>query len=336
MNRLALAAALTVAAGCTPMVITAGPAIDEPTLTGEGFMAADGALLPMHSWMPEEGEPRAVIVAVHGFNDYGNFFNDAAAFLAARGIASYSYDQRGFGAAPRPGLWHGTAAMVADLGTVVELVARRHPDLPLFLLGASMGGAVIMVAMTGAEAPAVDGVILAAPAVWGRVTMPWYQRLALWLGAHIVPGLELTGRGLEIRASDNDEMLLALGRDPLIIKETRVDALHGVTDLMDAALEAAASFDAPALILYGDHDQVVPERPTYLMFERLPEAAVEKQRIAIYEKGFHMLLRDLQAETVWTDVAAWINDARAPLPSGAEERAREVLGNLRRSGDGGA
>jgi hypothetical protein len=31
-----------------------------------------------------------------------------------------------------------------------------------------------------------------------------------------------------------------------------------------------------------------------------------------------MLLRDLQAETVWRDILAWIENADAPLPSGAE------------------
>jgi hypothetical protein len=42
--------------------------------------------------------------------------------------------------------------------------------------------------------------------------------------------------------------------------------------------------------------------------------------VAIYENGYHMLLRDLQAETVWTDIAAWIADASQPLPSGSDAR----------------
>jgi hypothetical protein len=43
--------------------------------------------------------------------------------------------------------------------------------------------------------------------------------------------------------------------------------------------------------------------------------------VAIYENGYHMLLRDLQAETVWTDIAAWITDRAQPLPSGSDIRA---------------
>jgi hypothetical protein len=38
-----------------------------------------------------------------------------------------------------------------------------------------------------------------------------------------------------------------------------------------------------------------------------------------------MLLRDLQAETVWNDIAAWIKNKSTQLPSGADVRARNIL-----------
>ncbi|MEE8393353.1 MAG: alpha/beta hydrolase, partial [Rhodospirillales bacterium] len=194
-----------------------------------------------------------------------------------------------------------------------------------YLLGASMGGAVAMVAMTSTDRPTVDGVILAGPAVWGRATMPWYQTAALWIGAHTVGWLKLTGKGLKIKPSDNRQMLLALGRDPLIIKETRIDTIYGVTNLMDAALAVSGDFAAKALILYGEHDEIVPPEPTFRMLKALPPSARERQKVALYEAGYHMLLRDLQGETVWRDIAAWIEDPTQPLPSGAGKRAEEKL-----------
>ncbi len=63
--------------------------------------------------------------------------------------------------------------------------------------------------------------------------------MALWIGARLMPGLTLTGRGLGIKPSDNIAMLRALSRDPLVIKETRVDTIYGLVNLMDAALAAA-------------------------------------------------------------------------------------------------
>ncbi|MBT7509635.1 MAG: alpha/beta hydrolase [Rhodospirillaceae bacterium] len=312
-------------AACAPAVRGPGPAMGTPELTGEAFIAADGAVLPLRVWKPE-GTPRAVLLALHGFNDYANFFDDPGDFLALRGVQSYAFDQRGFGAAPAPGTWAGVDAYVADARSVLAEIKAHHPGVPLYMQGTSMGGAVAMLAASGAGAPAVDGVILAAPAVWGRVTMPWYQRLVLWVGAHTVPWMTLTGRGLGIVPSDNYEMLVALAADPLIIKETRVGAIYGLVNLMDAALDAAPDFRATALILYGEKDEIIPKGPTRMMLEALPEAARARQRIALYEGGFHMLLRDLQAATVWKDMAAWMVDPVGPLPSKADRRGLEPLG----------
>ena len=183
-----------------------------------------------------------------------------------------------------------------------------------------MGAAVIMVAMTEVRQPKTEGVILVAPAVWGRATMPWYQRWALWLGGHTVPWLTVSGRGLGIKPSDNIEMLIELGRDPLVIKDTRIDALYGLVNLMDAALERATTFHALALILYGERDEIIPREPTAKMLAQLPTVAAGRRQIAIYEGGYHMLLRDLQASTPWRDIAQWIADPGAALLSGADKR----------------
>lgn len=314
-----------VLAACTPAIHGPGPLSRKPAITETAFIAADGAILPLHTWAPAS-QPRAVILALHGFNDYGRFFDDPGDFLALGGIVSYAYDQRGFGAAPAPGTWAGLQAYARDAGDAVRALKRRHPDVPLYLHGTSMGGAVAMLALTGANPPPVDGVILAAPAVWGRATMPWYQRAALWLGAHTVPAMTLTGRGLGIVPSDNYEMLVRLGQDPLVIKETRVGTVYGLVNLMDAALAAAAKLTVPALVLYGEKDQIIPKAPTRRMLSALPARNGGRQRIALYEGGYHMLLRDLQAATVWKDMAAWTADPTAALPSGADRRSLAALG----------
>ena len=59
--------------------------------------------------------PRAVILGVHGFNDYSNAFAEFGAYAAGRGIAVHAYDQPGFGANPDAGLWPGIPALVASL-----------------------------------------------------------------------------------------------------------------------------------------------------------------------------------------------------------------------------
>lgn len=313
-------------AACAPRLAPPGPGLADlglagPRLGADAFVAGDGTALPLRVWSPAAGEAKAVILALHGFNDYSKAFEDAGAYWAGRGIAVYAYDQRGFGAAPHRGLWAGAGPMVDDLSTAARLLRARHPDTPLYLLGDSMGGAVVLAAAAAARPPPADGAILVAPAVWARATMPVGHRVALWLGAHTVPWATVTGRGLKIQASDNIEMLRALGRDPLVIKETRIDAIHGLADLMDQGLEAAPKLRLPALLLYGAKDEVVPQDPTLHLWQSLPDSVRHSQRRALYADGWHMLLRDLKAEAVWRDIAHWIADPAAPLPSGADERA---------------
>ena len=319
MRRLfAVMTVVALVAGCMPRVEPAGPAVVAPAIRDGGMIAADGAKLPYRRWLPA-GRPKAVVLALHGFNDYSNAFKLPAAYLAGRGIATYAYDQRGFGAAPNRGVWAGTATMIGDLRTMAGLLRRAHPNVPLYLMGESMGGAVVLVATAGKNSVQADGAILIAPAVWGRRHMGAIPRAMLWLFSRTVPWLTVTGQGLEIQASDNFPMLRALGRDPMVIKETRVDAIHGLVDLMDEAFGAAPALSGPALILYGRRDEVIPERPVREMLNGVRHG--EAVRTALYKGGFHMLLRDLKAETVLADIAAWIADPRAPLPSGADAAA---------------
>ncbi|HEX7971443.1 MAG TPA: alpha/beta fold hydrolase, partial [Thiobacillus sp.] len=185
--------------GCaTPVVQLRGEHPTVPRLQADRVVASDGAVLPLSVWQPH-GAPRAVVLALHGFGDYRQAFAEVGPFLAERGIATYAYDQRGFGATAQRGIWPGSARLVDDARTVAALLRQRHPGLPLYLLGESMGGAVAMSLL--ADTPdAADGAALVAAAVWGRATMNPLQRGALWLLAHSFPGWRLTSRGLGITA----------------------------------------------------------------------------------------------------------------------------------------
>lgn len=342
MMRRALAvlcAALLVAA-CAARTAPPGPGPAAPELADAHVLTADGLRLPLRRWLPpgdpNAGEPWAAVVALHGFNDYGNAFaavpNAAGAgpYLAQRGIAVYAYDQRGFGAAPHAGLWPGADRLRSDFADVVALVRGRHPGVPVFALGESMGGAVALTALASAAPPPVDGVILVAPAVWARATMPALYRVALWFGARLTPGLKPSGRGLGRQASDNIAMLRANARDPLFIKNTRVDAIAGLVDLMDQALAAATAkperIAVPLLYLYGGRDQIIPRAPTLKAARALDARDGNAPfTFAFYPDHWHMMLRDLKGGDALADIAAWIADPGRPLPSGAD---RDALARL--------
>ena len=108
-----------------------------------------------------------------------------------------------------------------------------------------MGGAVVMATLAEGPIEAIDGAILAAPAVWGRTHMNIFQCAALWLAYNTMPDLKLTGRGLKIQPSDNIKMLRKISKDRQMIRETRVDTIKGLVDLMDTAFAAAPKVGIP-------------------------------------------------------------------------------------------
>ena len=286
-------------------------------LTPESVVMPDGYVLPMKTWLSTD-IPTAVVLAMHGFNDYSNAFDGTAQSFADDLMTTYAIDQRGFGATEQRGIWAGQAILQSDLIVTVNLLCEKHSGLPLFLLGESMGGAVILSAIQQLEQTCIQGVILLAPAVWGWQAMPWWQTVPLRLLAHTLPELTVTGEGLEIHASDNVEMLRALGRDPFVIKETRIDAIYGLTDLMEAAMVNSEALKIPALILYGEHDEIIPSAALCQMLNMLPDRAISQWRMVLYPDGYHMLSRDLQAEVVIQDMKTWIRNQKSWLPSGQE------------------
>ena len=309
---------------CAPVIKPMGPVQGPSSLTEHALIARDGAALPIQIWLPQNTKPRAVIVSLHGFNDYANAVALPATFWADQGIATYAYDQRGFGGSPNRGYWAGTKTMTSDLRDSVAAVRRKHPRLPLFVLGISMGGAVTLSTLADGPIAGVSGAILIAPAVWGRSHMNIFQRAALWISSHSAPWFSLTGEDLQIKPSDNIEMLRALGRDPNIIRETRVDAVKGLVDLMDIAFASAPKLNrTPILIAYGLRDEIVPKEPTTEFMQRMPRPTGTRR--AFYQSGYHMLLRDIEAKTLWRDVTAWINNPTRPLPSGADSKAEALL-----------
>jgi len=319
-------AMLLVLGACAPRVQQPLNANQPPKLNANHVVMRDGARLPLTTWHPA-APPGAAVVALHGFNDHSGAFSDLGPALAEAGVAVYAYDQRGFGGAPGRGIWPGTAALGRDLAEVVRLVRAAHPSIPVHALGESMGGAVIMAALAGDARLEIDGAVLSAPAVWGRVTMPPWQRRTLAAATAAFPAIRLRPQGIKITPSDNIEMLRALGRDPRFIGETRIDALSGLVDLMDRALEASRTLRLPLLVLYGERDEIVPRRPTCLMLSRLPvPGSGRRWRAALYPRGYHMLFRDLAGDLVSRDIAAWLTDPAAALPSGHERHPDEATG----------
>lgn len=332
---------------CAPVVVPAGPSIREAGI--EPFVAPpmpwypwpqyalapspprpqpsgpmpeaslvmpDGTHLPLRVWHPE-GPPRFVVLALHGLTDHGgNFLQEGGPLLTAGGAVVYAYDQRGFGWNRGRGYWPGSDTLISDAREALRLVRARHPGVPVFVLGESMGGAVAL-AMRPRD---VDGVILSSPGIWAGPYLSDLLRGLLWGASRVLGPLAVPASAGNITASDNREALLRFSSDPLILRQVRMDMMAGVVELMDRAVAALPDCcgEVPVLLMVGGKDQVVPTR-----IARRALHDVHFPRVAFYPEGWHLLLRDNIRADIARDILAFMGDPRRTLP--AEERGREWL-----------
>lgn len=278
-----------------PVIAAFAPA----EMAADSLRAADDSALALTVWGP--AQPRAVILAIHGYGDHGrSTFADAAAAWAARGIATLAVDQRGFGRNASRGQWPGAEGLIADAVAVSAQARTRYPCAPLTVVGHSMGGGVVLAAAgQGLEA---DGIVLAAPAIWGGIYLNPFHRMAAWSAAMVAPEHRFIGDGIvRITASDNIEALRAMRRDPLYLGKPSARELLGLVRIIDQAEGASGRVGLPALLLLGARDQIVPNDRVGQVFAALPGP----KRTIAYAEGWHLLFRDLQAPNVWRDVADW-------------------------------
>lgn len=320
MNRrsLILTASAAALSGCAPLTqrLDLGPlGFRGPRFEGDDFVSFDGARLGLKTWLPD-GQPEWVIVGLHGMNDYSNAYHLAAAWWAGQGIATYAFDVRGFGRSPERGVWAPVGMVIEDIRACVTLVRERHPGAKIALAGISMGGGLAIAAMTDPDPPVVDRLLLFAPAVWGWSEQPLPNRASLWVTAHMVGGWVVEPPDWLVRRvmpSDNLDELRRMGKDPLMIWGARSDTIYGLVGLMEKAWRSTDRIAAPTAYFYGANDHIIPKEPTVEAAAKLKPS----DRTACYARGWHLLLVDQQAETVWRDAVSFLRDPAAPWPSGA-------------------
>lgn len=314
-----------------PPPASSAPPGNVPRLVEDAWFAADGRPLPVTRWLPA-GEPRGVVLALHGFGEHRDIFFLLAPHLAEVGYAVYAYDQRGFGATATRGFWPGADRLTADARSAWRLLEQRYPEIPVHLLGHSMGAAVAVLATTGPRRIEPASTVLVSPAVHGWDTLPWIQRVALRIGNFVMPGAQPRQRWarafVDITVTDDPMIRRMQALDPGILRKVRIDMIHGVVELMDTAAERVLQVPPPVLIQYGERDDIIPTSAACALFERMRARPASGRRLALYPEGYHYLTRDLQRGRTIRDIQAWLAAPGAAPHSGAGVSPTEAMRRL--------
>jgi acylglycerol lipase len=266
------------------------------------FAGRDGTSLYYQAWTPSRSRPRAAIVNLHGLGDHSGLYPNLASYLPVRGMALYAYDMRGNGRSP------GQRAYLRrwqeyrdDLSGFMARVREWEENLPLFLLGNSLGGLVVL--DYALDHPAgLAGIIAAAPPL-GRLGVP---PLLMALGRprfSLEVGMDLTGLARDPAVS---EMVLA---DPFFHRRGTARLSTEVTAAIARVQQRAADLSVPLLMLHGSADRMVPPDGSRSFFAKVRYPDREFRE---YPEAYHALFADINHDEVLGDLERWL-EAHIPV-----------------------
>ncbi len=273
------------------------------------------------AWLPRD-TARAVIVVVHGIHEHSARYAHVGARLAAAGFAVYAADHRGHGRSDgRRANIERMALILDDLRSFVQFAAERHPGLPVFMVGHSLGGLIALhyaidnhgaidgCGATGSGSTSLDGLVVSGPAVTATAGSALTRRLAGLLSA-LVPNLGVAALDADHKISRDPEVVRAYREDPLVYRgrikaRTRAEILAAMQRL-PARLPRLS---VPLLLLHGIDDQICPLAGSMMVHDTVSSPDRTLRR---YPGLYHEVFNEPEREAILTDLISWLNDRSAP------------------------
>jgi alpha-beta hydrolase superfamily lysophospholipase len=265
------------------------------------FAGAGGLSLFRRSWLG--AAPRRAVLLVHGWAEHSGRYDHVGAWLAARGCAVHAFDHRGHGRSyGARGHARGFDELLDDVECLLERVRVEHPELPVFVVGHSMGGLVVTL-LVAERALALAGAVTSGPAL-ALTERPSGARLALLrAAARVAPRARvarpISGEGL----SRDPDVARAYESDPLVLREMTLGFGRAFLAAVERASGANGRVRVPLLMLHGEEDPLCPADASRRFFEGLAHPSSD---LRLYEGLRHEILNEPEREAVLADLLAWL------------------------------
>ncbi|MGB5374587.1 MAG: lysophospholipase [Polyangiales bacterium] len=297
------------------------------------FQTVDGANLHVSGWVIQN--PKAIVQILHGMAEYGSRYARLAQALAAAGYSVYAHDHRGHGQSVPEGGPPGHMAdsdswnrIVEDAHGVNREIAKRHRDLPIIILGHSMGSYVLqqllfehpndMVAAglsgsTGKPPPIAIAAKLVARLERARVgkrnPSPILQKLTF--GEFNKP-FKPARTEFDWLSRDPDEVDKYVA-DPLmgfaVSTQTWLDLLNALDRISKPSNVAKVPKDKLLYLFAGNQDPAGDfGKGMKNLYDAYKRAAIFDVRLKLYPDGRHEMLNETNRQEVTDDFIAWCDE----------------------------
>lgn len=264
---------------------------------------SDGLSLLVHHWKPQK-QATGVVLLIHGHGEHGGRYDRLANTLNRHSIELYVPDLRGHGSSGgRRGDFPRYMEFMNDISTMISVISNRHPGIPLFLYGHSMGGNLALNYTLRHSTPAA-GVIITSPLLRLVNEPPRWKRTIARLMMRIWPSLPMKSGISSAGLSRDPAIVAAYDADKLVHAKVTPRFLE-VTDAGRWAIENADNLKLPLLLMHGDADRITSHSASREFAERTGENCT----LRIWKGLFHELHNEPEKDEVVSTIIDWITKA---------------------------
>ncbi|OCB56991.1 hydrolase [Mycobacterium vulneris] len=272
------------------------------TRSEQTFDGVGGVRIVYDVWTPDVA-PRGVVVLSHGLGEHAGRYHHVARRFGESGLVVYALDHRGHGRSGGKRVYlRDISEYVGDFRTLVGIARTEYPNLPLLVLGHSMGGGIVFT--YGVEYPdEYTAMVLSGPAVAAQAAVSPVLAVAAKVLGKVAPGLPV--ENLDSNAVSRDPAVVAAyNADPLVwhgkVPAGIARALIIVGETMP---QRASALTAPLLVVHGEKDRLVAAEGSRHLVECVGSTDVH---LKVYPGLFHEVFNEPEKELVLDDVTTWI------------------------------
>jgi len=269
----------------------------------ETFTSSDGLSIYAQSWFPD-AEVNGIVIIVHGYAEHSGRYSHVATTIVSAGYGAYALDHRGHGHSE--GLRAHFDSMeepIADLEQFFQDIQARHPDLPIFLLGHSMGS-VIALSITLRHQDRISGLILSGIPLDSEKTIPGVARSLGNFVRNFAPKMPLFPAVSADTISSDPKTIRQYNEDPLVYRGAwRVGLAGEILDTSEALRGRVQELTLPLLVLHGEQDEISPVSGAKYVYEN---AASTDKTIHKYPGMRHEVFNELDRGKVLDELKRWL------------------------------
>jgi len=273
--------------------------------------SAHDVVLTAYRWDPS-GTPRGIVQLTHGMGEHLLRYEPLAGALTAAGFVVIGQDHRGHGASAH-GEWGalgegGWDELVRDIGRVSDAARTDFPDLPLVLLGHSMGSFAAQQYVLD-HSDELAGLVLTGTAVLDLLEPALDLDQPMDLSAFNAPFEHRTG--YEWLSRDTAQVDRYVADEQCGFGLSDVDGRQmfaSARQVADPERLAGLRKDLPVWIAVGEHDPVNGQLALVNpLVQRLQDAGLSDVTLVVYPEARHEVFNETNRDEVVADLLAWLD-----------------------------